>query len=365
MQTIMSSEITELADYKTQNEKVFSERPLKKSKYTSIPKLEKLLSGAKGKANVKLDKNARVISLEEALKEMPEKIGKILIKEQKAKDQFEAFINSNFNTSFVVLIEKNSEELINLKLDFEDEAIIKYFVIVEKGIKASLVEEITTQKNSLSNQTIYLEDNSVLNHVKINNFGKNNIAYQQNIIGKGASIVNANIFTKGELVRANNFEILEGQNSKSEDYTILLSKNEQYFDLNYTAIHRAPDTFSRSIFKGALKGKSKNVFDGMILIEPTGTRTNAFLECHSMILGESASSNQIPGLEIKTDDVKASHSATVARIDEDELFYLESRGIPKNEAKNMIVKSFLDSVVFMLPEEIRKPIESQIEKNMD
>ncbi|MCR4335770.1 MAG: SufD family Fe-S cluster assembly protein [archaeon] len=364
MQTTILSEITDLQDYKNLNERIFTERPLKKSKYTSIAKLEKLLSVAKGKADVKSDGTDRIISLEEALKEMPKTIYKILAKEQKAKDQFEAFINSNFNTSFVVLIEKNSEKAIHLKINFEDKAITKYFIIVKKGVNASLVEEIITKENSLSNQTIYLEENSVLNHAKTNNFGKNSIAYQQNIIENEATIVNATIFTEGKLVRANNFSVLEGRNSKSEGYTFLLSKNEQHFDLNYTAVHRATDTFSRSIFKGVLRNSSKNVFDGMILIEPTGFRANAFLECHSIILGEKASSNQIPGLEIKTDDVKASHSATVARIDEDELFYLESRGIPKNEAKNMIVKSFMDSVVFMLPEEIRQPIEFQIEKNM-
>ena len=356
-----------LQKFTRKNAKIFNEKPLKKSKYTSIAKLDELLvkSEKEIKLEPKITGKGRIISLEQALREMPETIQKILEKEEKAKDQYEGFVNSNFNSSFVLVIGKEANnETINLELNLENGIIAKYFIIVEENVKVSLIERLKGEGTVICGETAYLKNNATLNHARINDLGEKSIIYQQLILERDSSLVNSNFWFNGKLVRANTVDVLEGQGANAKDYNILLSKEKDHFDLNYKASHRGTDTSTHCIFKAVLRDESKNVFDGMILIEPSGERTNALLECHSMILGEKASSNQIPGLEIKTDDVKATHSATVARIEEDELFYLESKGISRAEAKRMIVTSFLESVIFQLPLEIQQPLREEFEKRI-
>jgi Fe-S cluster assembly scaffold protein SufB len=130
-------------------------------------------------------------------------------------------------------------------------------------------------------------------------------------------------------------------------------------------VHVATGTSSFTEIKSVLSGSAKNVFNGMIKILPSGQKTNAMLEAHSMLLSEQASSNNIPGLEIEADDVSATHSASVAQVLDEQLFYLESRGIKKDLARQLIVTSFIESVIYRLPEEFREQLFVLVEKNLE
>ena len=353
-----------LTEYRKRNLAVFMERPVKKSKYTNISALEEMLVQGTAKMRepaIKFPNGAvKILSVEEALEKMPGKIQEILSKEEKPKDQFDAFVNAYFDSGFVIIAKKDSSGT-TLEIEIPEGVCAKYFIIAEKGADVGITERIASSGNALVNQTVYLEENSSLALVRIHLEKSGMITHQQCIAERDAKITNCNAWFGGSLVKAKTSNILEGNGSSAKECSLLLADGAQHFDLGYTAIHRAEATESHCMFKSALRGASRNVFDGMIRIEPTGAKTNALLECHSMILGEKASSNQIPGLEIKTDDVKATHSATVSRIDEDELFYLESRGLPEQEASKMVVKSFLESVVYMLPETMRGAVLSEIE----
>ena len=84
---------------------------------------------------------------------------------------------------------------------------------------------------------------------------------------------------------------------------------------------------------------------------PKAQKTNALLQTHSMLLSRNASSNSIPSLEIEADDVKATHSATSFNLDENQMFYLQSRGLDNKESKNVIINGFLKGVIYRFPEE--------------
>ncbi len=127
-----------LQKFTEKNAKIFNEKPLKKSKYTSIAKLDELLVKSEKEIELepKIKGKGKIISLEQALKEIPETIQQILEKEEKAKDQYEGFVNSNFNSAFVLLIGKEANnETINLELNLENGSITKYFIIVEENVK--------------------------------------------------------------------------------------------------------------------------------------------------------------------------------------------------------------------------------------
>lgn len=106
-------------------------------------------------------------------------------------------------------------------------------------------------------------------------------------------------------------------------------------------VHAAPHTTSKTTIKGVVDGDAQAFVNGTIKVLPQAIGTEAFLEERILLVSPDAKAEAVPNLEIKTDDVKCSHAATVGKIDEEELFYLESRGIPVDQAKNMIVEGFL------------------------
>ncbi len=356
-----------LEEYREKNRLIFEQKPLKKSKYTSIARLEGLLK-APSKAEV-LPKitggSAMVMRFSEAAEKMPGVLAGILAKEEKAKDQFEAFINANFANGFVAIIGKECDgKTLTVELSLGEASCGKGIIVVEKGVKAGIIEKITGNGNLLYSESLYVMEGGSACYSRIHEARGSVIDYQQCIIEKDSSIVSNNSWFEGGLVRANTCNMLEGKGSRAEDYSLLLASGNSHYDINYSSVHRAPDSSSHSIFNSVLRGESKAVYDGMIRIELGGARANALLETHSMILGDKASSNQIPQLEIKTDDVKATHSATVAHIEEDELFYLQAKGIPGEDARKMVVKSFLESIVFKLPQETGNMIADEIESRL-
>ncbi len=358
-----------LAQYRGKNLEIFNARPIKKSKYSSIPRLEALLAKPTAGAKAPMPKitggPVRVLAFEEALNAMPGQMRQILEKEEPTRDQFGAFVNANFSSGFVAVVGRECDgKTIRAELSLPDGVCAKGFFIFEKGVKAAIVMEISGSGTLLYNETAHVQDGASACIARLHLASGGIIDYQQCIVGKGSELVNSNAWFGGGLVRANADVILDGEGCRAEDFSVLLSEGKEQFDLNYSSIHRGAGSFSHNIFNSCLKGESRCVYDGMIRIEESASKTNALLETHSMILGNNASSNQIPQLEIKTDDVKATHSATVAKIEEDELFYLQAKGIPGEEAKKMVVLSFLESVVLKLPQAAREGIMENIERKL-
>ena len=101
----------------------------------------------------------------------------------------------------------------------------------------------------------------------------------------------------------------------------------QHIDYDTTQEHAAPDTTSDLAFRGILRDRATAVWSGMIKVDPGAQRTDAFQESRNLLLSDGAHADAIPGLEIEANDVRCTHAATVARIDEEQLFYLQSRGL--------------------------------------
>jgi Fe-S cluster assembly protein SufD len=124
---------------------------------------------------------------------------------------------------------------------------------------------------------------------------------------------------------------------------------KQHLDHDTQQNHMAVNTNSDLLFKGALKGKSRSVWQGMIYVAPGAQKTDGYQANRNLVLSKQARADSIPGLEILADDVRCSHGATVGKIDPDELFYLRSRGIPLLEAERLIVEGFFNPVMQRIP----------------
>ena len=144
---------------------------------------------------------------------------------------------------------------------------------------------------------------------------------------------------------------LTGAHSEVRLSGIYLCSGHDNVTFDITMHHRTGDCRSWQTFNGLASGEAKCGFFGKIVIAPDAQRTEAFQENHNILLSDTARVNTKPRLEIYADDVKCSHGATVGKLNEDEQFYMRSRGIPEEEAKVLQMISFVAPVLETIPEE--------------
>lgn len=158
----------------------------------------------------------------------------------------------------------------------------------------------------------------------------------------GSSLWRASI--KVQLLEENSETLLQGLWSLA---------GEAQAHIHATVEHAAPNTRSRQHFRGVLKGKTRSSFEGKIYVRPIAQKTEAYQLNRNLVLSDEASAHAKPNLEIFADDVKASHGATVAQLDEEELFYLRSRGLDQGEARKWLVRGFCSELIEEAPLSLR------------
>lgn len=158
---------------------------------------------------------------------------------------------------------------------------------------------------------------------------------------------------------------LAGQGSEGRMSGFYFTDDSQHLDHDTQQNHLAPNTTSDLLFKGALLGKSRSVWQGMIYVAPGADKTDGYQSNRNLILNSDSRADSIPGLEIKADDVRCTHGATVGKIDPDQVFYLLSRGIPQEEAEKLIVEGFFDPIMQRIPfEGVRNRFQNAIHTKM-
>jgi Fe-S cluster assembly scaffold protein SufB len=144
------------------------------------------------------------------------------------------------------------------------------------------------------------------------------------------------------LCRYKTDSIMKGPGASSEDVEIIFGTEKQLFDVSSNLDHGGYSTRGRVIVKSIMKDESKSLFKGMIKIRKDAKTSEAYLAGHAILLNKGSHSDAIPGLEIETNEVRATHSASVSQIDEDQIFYLMCRGLDRESAKREIVHGFVE-----------------------
>ncbi|MFN2234818.1 MAG: Fe-S cluster assembly protein SufD [Anaerolineales bacterium] len=158
---------------------------------------------------------------------------------------------------------------------------------------------------------------------------------------------------------------LVGDGSTGRMSGFYFTDGDQHLDHDTQQNHLAPHTTSDLLFKGALKGNSRSVWQGMIYVAPGAQQTDGYQANRNLVLSKNARADSIPGLEILADDVRCTHGATVGKIDPELVFYLRSRGIPKDEAERLVVEGFFDPIMQRIPfEGVRTHFQQAIEAKM-
>lgn len=159
---------------------------------------------------------------------------------------------------------------------------------------------------------------------------------------------------------------LDGDDAWGRISGLYFTHDRQHIDLDTQQNHHALRTTSDLLFKGALKGASRTVWQGMILVDPGAQQTDGFQANRNLLLERMARADSIPGLEIQADDVRCTHAATIGRLDEREIFYLMSRGIDRDAAQKLIVEGFFDPVMQRIPfEGVRARLAEYIDQKLE
>jgi Fe-S cluster assembly protein SufD len=184
-------------------------------------------------------------------------------------------------------------------------------------------------------------------YVCAQNWAENVIALQMNstTVDHDASAMSLNLHLGGKYSRFESLSRLIGEGGRSDLLAVAVAKHQQEFDARTLQDHISPHTASDLLYKNALDDRARTTFGGLIRVEPHAHFTDAYQKVRNLLLSDDSEANSMPGLEILADNVRCTHGATSGQIDEDELFYLRSRGISTKVAQRLLVTGFLDEVI--------------------
>lgn len=189
-------------------------------------------------------------------------------------------------------------------------------------------------------------------YLAINELGRHTwqISHQQAVGERDSTTRLFSVALGGDYARVRAEVRLVGQGASAQQTALYFADGNQMHDFRTWQVHEAPRTHSDLLFKGAVKDTSKSVYTGLIKIGEHATGSQAFQTNRNLTLSHGAWAQSVPNLEIETNDVKCSHASTIGPIDDDQRFYLESRGVPPHIAERLVVLGFFDEVINRLPD---------------
>jgi Fe-S cluster assembly protein SufD len=245
-------------------------------------------------------------------------------------------------------------------------------VIVEDGAKATVIDryaspDITGQVNVSTVVELFVAEGGELEHVSVIDWGAGvrHHAIVQAAVAKDAKVRSVVVTLGGDVVRVEPTMKCVGPGSDARALGLYFAAGDQHFEHRVISRHEAPNAYSNLLYKGAIKDAAHTVFFGNLVVPPGAPGTDAYQTNRNLVLNEGARADTIPFLEIETAEVKCSHAGAVSRVDDEHLFYLESRGVPRDTAKQLIVEGFCQEVLDEVElEELRDELSSAIERKV-
>ncbi len=237
-------------------------------------------------------------------------------------------------------------------------------IVLGTGSQATVVESYVGLKREryFTNAVteIVAGGDAVLDHYKLQRESESafHVATMQARLERNSNLASHSISLGGALVRNDINLVMDGEGCQALLNGLYVTRNTQHVD-NHTRIdHAKPHCDSRELYKGILNDKSTGVFNGKIVVRQNAQKTNAKQTNKNLLLSEEALVNTAPQLEIFADDVKCTHGATIGRLNDDELFYMRSRGIGEESARTLLTYAFASDILGLMKV---KPIQCQID----
>ena len=271
--------------------------------------------------------------------------------------------NTFFNNGFFIKVPNGFNENLRIEVHHnlpksEEVSFHRNLVTLEDFAELTIVETFSgDQPDSsglLSNLTHFnIGKGAKLNRILIQNYPSKSSFYNlENFdLHADSSVVNVECYTGASQSRIETKGNLLEPGSSFENFSFVSAKSEQLFDQRTEQHHIAPHCSSNLLCKNVLQDEAKSIFSGLIRVDSGAQETNALQTNRNLLLSKEAEADSLPGLEILANDVRCTHGATTSRLNQEELFYLLSRGIEKKSAESLISLGFLEEIIGKIPDE--------------
>ena len=257
-------------------------------------------------------------------------------------------------------------------LDADGAAVFPHtLLIAERGAEVTFIDRYVSPDlgRGLSDAIteIVVGDGAHVRYASIQEWGEGvtHLAVQRTRVGRDADFRSLAVGFGASLARAEVEAVLAEPGGFSELLGVFFADEHQHFDHRSLQDHVASNCTSDLLYKGALLDESRAVYSGWVHVRPGAQKTNAMQTSRNMVLSEHAKADAIPNLEIEANDVRCGHAASVGPVEEEQLFYLMSRGIPRGEAEKLIVFGFFNEVLERIPvAEVRDSVSNAIEQEL-
>ena len=264
-----------------------------------------------------------------------------------------AALNLAFADVKVVRIPKETSVAEPIEFAFEGEdgkaSFPHVIVIAEAGSKATIVETYASNAKSFTNGAIQVivEDNANVTHYRVQKDSPEafNYGVTEVTLGRGSSYDSTNVNIGGGLSRHDIDVKFTAEGGEAWVDGLYMLNGSQHHDTHSIIDHTVPNCVSHQTYKGVLNDKSRAVFNGKVFVRENAHGTDAQQSNKNLLLSNDARVDTKPQLEIFNDDVKCSHGATVGQLEEEELFYLLTRGLPELLARNLLTYGFVEQII--------------------
>lgn len=267
---------------------------------------------------------------------------------------FDDFIDAEFDIGLAVFVPKGASATLDLTKTLTSQSFKEYiFVYAHTDSTLTIIDKYHSEHTALRAGAVEIvcEENAKIRYANIQALTQDAVeiaSYRAQLIGNHSKVEWFTGTFGASLVHANADSQLIGEASDAKSYGVFLGNNKQQFDLSASSFHKGDHSTSDMYTRGVLFDSAKAVYRGNIDIAADAFGCNGYQKEEVLLLSEKAVADAIPNLEIRNNDVKCSHGATIGRVDEEQLFYLKSRGIPQELATKMIVEGFFEPLTTRL-----------------
>lgn len=238
-------------------------------------------------------------------------------------------------------------------------------IIAEPGSKATIVEQYTSPANGFTNAVtrVLVGDNANITHYRVQKDAQDsfNVGTTEVTLGSGSRYDSTNINLGAGLSRHDIDVKFSAEGGEAFVDGLYMLNGGQHHDTHSIIDHQVPNCISHQTYKGVLNDSSRAVFNGKVFVRENAHGTDAQQSNKNLLLSNNARVDTKPQLEIFNDDVKCSHGATVGQLEEEELFYLLTRGLPETLANNLLTYGFAEEVINKIGiESIKKELDNAV-----
>lgn len=237
-------------------------------------------------------------------------------------------------------------------------ALFPHIVIVaEANAELTLIDErrCAAGDSAVSDEMVevFAQAGAVVRYIRLQRWGPQTteLFTQRAVLEANAQFLNIQVGLGGRLVKSNIETTLRGSGARSELLGIFFGSGRQHFDTHTLQDHQAPNSYSDLLYKSALTDQAKSIYTGLIRIAKQAQKSDAYQANRNLLLSQGATADSVPMLEIEADDVRCTHGVAVGPVDEDQAFYLMSRGLTRPEAEQLIVEGFFEQIFRRIPVE--------------